>query len=266
MEMLMRDYGLDRQRLASQRRKGREQSPERPSLWEEGYCLTALPDASRLDAALAYNLSNPYFYCLEHERVNFMGRRHHITLASTHFAAYGNLLLLKEPERLQVFCHRKARLGQLTPDEATSLGYDPSYCTAYPNYCSTLDYTATRAFSLEKGTLIERCRQGAVLVTPGISPGERDIMLTALYLGLPVIMLQKDPILRPDWHPAKSLRTCCTDGILLILAPWQYDVRSYTGTHGDTIPSTTDYARFHSLNELAAQLCAPILYPIFKPE
>ena len=58
---------------------------------------------------------------------------------------------------------------------------------------------------------------------------------------LPLILLQKEPI-SEYWKPSQERFYACAAGRLLIIAPWQVE--------GDS-----DYARFHSLNDLARDIC-----------
>lgn len=80
-----------------------------------------------------------------------------------------------------------------------------------------------------------------MLVTPGISKGEKGVVDVALEDHLPLILLQKEPITE-YWKPSQERFYACAAGRLLILAPWQME--------GDS-----DYERFHSLNDLAHNIC-----------
>jgi len=144
-----------------------------------------------------------------------MQRRLHLWVHDREYAAFGNLFLLKNPEKVQVFFHRKNEAG--TPTHLT------------PEYAS------------ERDRLLLRAEEGAVLVTPGISKGEQEVANAALSRQLSLIILQKEPI-SEFWKPSQSRFYACAAGRLLILAPWQLE--------GDS-----DYRRFHSLNDLAADIC-----------
>ena len=58
---------------------------------------------------------------------------------------------------------------------------------------------------------------------------------------LPLILLQKEP-LTDYWKPPQGRFFACAEGRLLILAPW-------------TLDEETHYGRFHTLNELAHDVC-----------
>lgn len=85
-----------------------------------------------------------------------------------------------------------------------------------------------------------------VLVTPGISEGEKRIKNLALQQGFPLIHIQKAPITQ-FWKPGHQRFEACLRGSLLILAPWNPE------NLGDNnrVPSTTNYAIFHNLNDVA---------------
>ena len=83
--------------------------------------------------------------------------------------------------------------------------------------------------------------EGTVLVTPGVSKGESIVVNDALDARLPLILLQKEPI-GEYWKPPQRRFYACAAGHLLILAPWGVD-------------GTTDYSRFHQLNDYAREIC-----------
>ena len=86
--------------------------------------------------------------------------------------------------------------------------------------------------------------EGTVLVTPGIAKGESLVVSDAIEARLPLILLQKEPI-GEYWKPPQRRFYACAEGHLLILAPWQND-------------GTSDYARFHNLNDMAKEICEAI--------
>ena len=111
-------------------------------------------------------------------------------------------------------------------------------------------YETTDAFQQERAAWIQAAKDGAVLVTPGISKGEQQLVKDCIEQALPLIHLQKEPI-REGWNPEKSRHQLCEMGQLLILSPWQLtDMEDVNG-----IPADTDYSQFHNMNTLAAQIC-----------
>ena len=187
----------------------------RPVLFEAGYHDRIIIRDGMLENICRYMDENPFRARLREERPNLMQRRLHLWIHDREYAAFGNLFLLKNPDRLQVFFHRKNKQGV------------PTHLT--PEYAQ------------DKEKLLKRAEEGAVLVTPGISKGEKGVVDAALDVHLPLILLQKEPI-SEYWKPSQERFYACAAGRLLILAPWQIE--------GDS-----DYARFHSLNDLAHDIC-----------
>ena len=158
---------------------------------------------------------NPFRAKLRQEIPHLMQRRLHLWIHDREYAAFGNLFLLKNPEKIQVFFHRKNAQGI------------PTHLT--PEYAK------------ERDRLLRLADEGAALVTPGISKGEQGVVTEALTRHLPLIILQKEPI-SEYWKPSQSRFYACASGHLLILAPWSLD-------------GTSDYERFHTLNDLARDIC-----------
>ena len=194
-----------------------EASPSgwRPVLFQAGYHDRIIIREGMLESICRYMDENPFRARLREELPNLMQRRLHLWIHDREYAAFGNLFLLKNPDKLQVFFHRKNEQG--TPTHLT------------PEYAQ------------EKAHLLQRAEDGAVLVTPGISKGEQEVVSAALTDYLPLIILQKEPITE-YWKPPQGRFYSCAAGKLLILSPWQIE--------GDS-----DYARFHSLNDLAHDIC-----------
>ena len=187
----------------------------RPVFFEKGYHDRIIIRDGMLETICRYMDENPFRARLREECPNLMQRRLHLWIHDREYAAFGNLFLLKNPDKLQVFFHRKN--GEGVPTHLT------------PEY------------EQEKARLLQRAEEGAVLVTPGISKGEQGVVAEALTGHLPLIILQKEPI-SEYWKPPQGRFYACAAGRLLILAPWEMD--------GDS-----DYARFHSLNGLARDIC-----------
>ena len=186
-----------------------------PLLFEDGYHDRIIKREGMLDNIRRYMDENPLRAIIRRECPNVMQRRLHLWIHDREYAAFGNLFLLKNPDKVQVFFHRKDAQG--TPTHLTQ------------------EYAAERA------RLLRLAEEGAVLVTPGISKGEQGVVSAALAAGLPLILLQKEPITE-FWKPQQSRFYACAEGRLLILAPWSLDANS-------------DYERFHTLNDLARDVC-----------
>lgn len=194
-----------------------EASPSalRPVLFQEGYHDRIIFKDGMFENICRYMDENPFRAKLREEFPNLMQRCLHLWIQNREYAAFGNLFLLKNPDKLQVFFHRKNKKGVLTH--------------------------LTPEYEKDKTELLLRAEQGAVLVTPGVSEGEKGVVAVALNDHLPLIILQKEKITE-YWKPAKDRFYACATGRLLILSPLKIE--------GDS-----DYARLHLLNDLANEIC-----------
>ena len=209
----------------------RKASTEKPSLWQPGYCIGICHTEQKLHTRIGYVIENPFFGILETERHDFMKRTMMLTIKGRRYSGYGNMLLLKESDRLQVFCHRNHPVT-----------HEP--------------YHLTQDFREEKQAILNAAADGVVIVTPGISPGEADIMWSVLQNGGNVINIQQEEIPISDkWHPEKERRIYCSQGQMLVLSVHDLPHQTFYDCMGQEIPMTTSYARFHLLNFVAEELC-----------
>ena len=209
----------------------RKASTEKPSLWQPGYCIGICHTEQKLHTRIGYVIENPFFGILETERHDFMKRTMMLTIKGRRYSGYGNMLLLKEPDRLQVFCHRNHPVT-----------HEP--------------YHLTQDFREEKQAILNAAADGVVIVTPGISPGEADIMWSVLQNGGFVINIQQEEVPISDkWHPEKERRIYCSQGQMLVLSVHDLPHQTFYDCMGQEIPMTTSYARFHLLNFVAEELC-----------
>lgn len=209
----------------------RKASTEKPSLWQPGYCIGICHTEQKLHTRIGYVMENPFFGILETERHDFMKRTMMLKIKGRRYSGYGNMLLLKEPDRLQVFCHRKHPVT-----------HEP--------------YHLTQDFREEKQAILNAAADGVVIITPGISPGEADIMWSVLQNGGNVINIQQEEIPISDkWHPEKERRIYCSQGQMLVLSVHDLPHQTFYDCMGQEIPMTTSYARLHLLNFVAEELC-----------
>ena len=68
---------------------------------------------------------------------------------------------------------------------------------------------------------MEEARQGAVLVSPAISPGEKRVMRAAFNAGLPTIVIMENGF-TPLSKPHGEQFYACGQGTLLMLSPWEH--------------------------------------------
>jgi len=68
---------------------------------------------------------------------------------------------------------------------------------------------------------LEEARQGTVLVSPAISPGEKRVMRAAFDAGLPTIVIMENGF-TPLSKPHGNQFYACGRGTLLMLSPWEH--------------------------------------------
>lgn len=238
-----------KQRAAYYATRPREEQP----LFEDNYDDTICMSHGQQEAMINYVNDNPRRAIIRKLHPDFMARRLHVIINGHDYAAFGNLFLLRWANKEQVFCHRMARLSMLNDEERTKDPILQHTSIIDESRCITkVPFVNTEAFRRQHDQWIAHVMEGAtVLVTPGISAGERQMKEECLQHGYPLILLQKEPITR-YWKPEKVRFDACSQGSLLILAPWNIDEM------GDVnhVPSNTDYARYHNLNTLASEICA----------
>jgi len=88
-------------------------------------------------------------------------------------------------------------------------------------------------------------RQGAVMVSPFISPKEKDVMEVLLKEGLPFIYIA-DNGFRDYYKPQDSLFDAVARKNVLILSPWEYDPHKHHVTRAECV----------ALNQMAEEICS----------
>jgi hypothetical protein len=73
----------------------------------------------------------------------------------------------------------------------------------------------------EKARLLSAARNGTVLVSAAISPGEKQVMRAAFNEGLPLIILLENG-LHPLQKPSGERFVACAQGRLLLLSPFPH--------------------------------------------
>ena len=105
-----------------------------------------------------------------------------------------------------------------------------------------------RLTEVEIQTKVQEClnaaRQGAVLVSPAISPGEKAVMRAAFDAGLPLIFLQENGFTDLA-KPGGRRMEACQRGQLLLLAPWDHHNERLTIRRGQCM----------ALNDMARMIC-----------
>ena len=189
-----------------------EQSRDNGLLFAKGFNDQILLREGQLERWLHYLKDNPRRLLMKREHPDLFRVQRGLAFAGLQFSAIGNRFLLERPLKLQVQCSRSITDGDLLAKTAAYL---------------------------------QAARQGAVLVSPAISKGEKAIMRAAFDEGLPLIYLQENGFTDLA-KPGGKRMEACAGGQLLILAPWEH--------HNEKL--TIKRSQCLQLNEMARAICA----------
>ena len=217
--------------------------------WAEGFVDTILFHKGQLAKMINYLRDNPRRLGVkrEHPELFKVARDIEISFAafaeggaiapwsgaaSGHFAAIGNHFLLARPRLVQVQCSRK--FFRYRVENSAKNGRGPDLAKygrrrdRKPRICrdekgNPIVELSTPEFEAKLSEALSAGRHGAVLVSPCISHGEREIARRAFEAGYRVITLQNKGF-SPLYKPEGKLFTTCANGNLLMLAPinWPY--------------------------------------------
>ena len=204
--------------VLQQQTKQQQTKPPRPKqdryhglLFAPGYNDKLLLRQGQLQRWLDYLRDNPRRLLMKRERPDLFRVQRGLTVGTQQFSAIGNRFLLSRPVLLQVQCSRRLTDEQI----AAKVQY-----------------------------FLQQARQGAVLVSPSISKGEKAIMRAAFDEGLPLIILQENGFTDLA-KPGGRRMEACMRGQLLLLAPWEH--------HNERL--TIRRSQCLSLNEMARLIC-----------
>ena len=188
-----------------------QQSRDNGLLFAKGFNDQILLREGQLERWLNYLKDNPRRLLMKRENPDLFRVQRGLVFAGISFSAIGNRFLLQRPLKLQVQCSRSISEEELK-------------------------------------VRIKEClwaaRQGAVLVSPAISMGEKAIMRVAFEKGLPLIYLQENGF--TDLAKPGGMRMdACARGQLLILAPWEHHNERILIKRGQCL----------ELNEMARAIC-----------
>lgn len=180
-------------------------------LFAKGFNDQILLRDRQLERWLNYLRDNPRRLLMKRENPDLFRVQRGLTFAGQSFSAIGNRFLLERPLKLQVQCSRRMKEAEIQTklDECLKVAH-----------------------------------QGAVLVSPSISPGEKTIMRAAFEEGLPLIYLQENGFTDLA-KPGGKRMEACAKGQLLILAPWEHHNEKITIKRGQCL----------ELNEMARVIC-----------
>ena len=165
----------------------------------------------QLECWLTYLHDNPRRLLMKREHPDLFRVQRGLMVGTQQFSAIGNRFLLDRPVRLQVQCSRRLTDNEIAEKQAWWLS---------------------------------QARQGAVLVSPSISKGEKQVMRAAFDEGLPLIILQENGFTDLAKPGGKRMEACLR-GQLLLLAPWEH--------HNERLAIRRDQCL--SLNDMAKMIC-----------
>ena len=182
-------------------------------LWAPGYHDRLLFQRGQLERLIAYVRDNPRRLAIKRAHPELFRVVRDLPLAGRTFSAIGNHFLLEQSVRLALQCSRS-----ISPE----------------------------ALARQQARFLALARQGAVIISPCISPGEKQIARAALAAQLPLVVLLENGF-PPLYKPPKAYFEACAAGRLLMLSPWPY--------HPEKRPITR--AQCLTLNSFARQLATP---------
>ena len=180
-------------------------------LFAKGFNDQILLREGQLERWLNYLKDNPRRLLMKRENPDLFRVQRGLEYAGQSFSAIGNRFLLERPLKLQVQCSRSIS------DKELQAKLNDYLCAA---------------------------RQGAVLVSPAISQGEKAVMRAVFEEGLPLIYLQENGFTDLAKPGGKRMEACAR-GQLLILAPWEHHNEKMTIKRGQCL----------KLNEMAKAIC-----------
>ncbi len=189
-----------------------------PGLWAEGFQDTILFHAGQLGSMFNYLHDNPRRLAVKTLAPWLFKVRRELEIAPGVFmAAIGNESLLSAPVRLQAQCSRSDFAYAREPKRGggTKIVRDEAGVPAVA--------MATAAFEEKCGRLVAAAKHGAVIVSPCISDGEREIA-RMVFAERGAIISLRNMGFSPLYKPGGKMFETAADGRLLILAPlnWPY--------------------------------------------
>ena len=165
-------------------------------LWDEGFYDYLSLDMKMLRAFENYIRDNPRRWQLRQDHPDLFVRvnqlRHTRLPADESWAGYGNLFLIEKPELLPVQVSRRA-----SPDELHEL----------------------------KAQVAARTTEGAVMVSPFISPGEKEIAKMVMEQERGSLILIRPEGFPPQYKPSGAYFDLCAQGRLLVLTAFTHGGR-----------------------------------------
>ena len=180
-------------------------------LFAKGYNDLILRSYDELPTWQNYLHDNPRRLLMKRANPEWLRPIFGLKVGTTTYSSLGNQALLRSPRRIAVRISRRLDSHQM---------------------------------EMEKARYLDMARQGTVLVSPAISPGEKQVMRAAFDAGLPTIVLMENGF-TPLTKPKGEQFDACAEGRLLMLAPWE---------HHNEKRTITAY-QCQQLNLMAIEIC-----------
>ncbi len=159
------------------------------TVWNPGYHDLCVWRSGSLNAYIRYIGDNPRRYCVRQANPDVFRRINHLTHprlpAGPDWTGYGNLFLLDRPHLVNVQVSRRA-----SPEDVRQLCED----------------------------LVPQAANRAVIVSPFLSPGEKEVARAVLDSGTGQVIIMKPEGFPPFFKPKGRYFDLCNDGRLLILS------------------------------------------------
>ena len=192
----------------------RSKGAKGPSLFASGYNDSVLMGKGQLANIIRYVQQNPLRAMIKREHSDLFRIVRELRFGGHTFAAIGNHWLLERPMRMQVRCH------------------------------NNITETNLKLIAKQKEYFLHRGDKGGVVVSPCISPGEKEIARAALDAQHPLIVILENGF-PPLYKPPGKYFDACAKGLLLMLAPWPYHTERRTITREQCL----------ALNNFAYEIC-----------
>lgn len=163
------------------------QEPYRP-LFARGYNDLILRSYDELQTWLNYLRDNPRRLMMKRMRPEWLRPFFNLQIGEHCYSGIGNKGLLTAAKRKAIRISRRLSEAEIAEEVAHYL---------------------------------EEARQGCVLVSPAISPGEKRVMRAAFDAGFPTIVIMENGF-TPLSKPHGEQFYACSKGLLLMLSPWEH--------------------------------------------
>ena len=165
----------------------KENSPYQP-LFAKGYNDLILRSFEEMKRWKDYLCDNPRRLMMKRARPEWLRPFFGLHIGSHSYSGIGNRSLLAATKRMAVRISRRMSDSEIAAE--------------------TVHY-------------LDAARQGTVLVSPAISPGEKRVMRAAFDAGLPTIVIMENGF-TPLSKPHGEQFDACARGQLLMLSPWEH--------------------------------------------